>query len=103
MIEITLQAIANQSLSVTLNGKLYTLTIKETNGVMSITVVRDDETIVMNNRLVPGAPVLPYAYLEDGNFILLTSNGDYPYYTEFGSTQSLLYVTQEELNSIRGT
>ncbi len=40
-------------------------------------------------------------YLEAGNFLFLTANYQLPYYTQFGTTQSLFYFTAEELDALR--
>lgn len=103
MININIAAIPNQSLSVQLGGFVWDITLKETIGTMSATVVRDGITLVQNQRIAPGTPLLPYSYLESGNFLFLTNAGDYPYYTQFGLTQSLVFATQEEINAIQGT
>lgn len=86
-----------------LNGSVYDLTIKETRGVMCVTIVRDNALLLSNTRMVAGYPLIPYRYLENGNFIVLTANDDYPYYTKFGSTQMLIFASQAELDVIRGT
>lgn len=103
MIEIILASIPNQSLSVQLSGFIWDITLKEAKGIMAASIVRDNVPIISNMRLVPGVPLLPYQYQEEGNFWFVTNNGDYPYYTEFGKTQSLFYVSQAELEVIRGT
>jgi hypothetical protein len=101
--EIALDPIPNQSLSVQLDNRLYDITIKETHGVMAATIVRDGVTVVSGMRIAPGEPILPYRYQESGNFIILTANDDYPYYTQFGITQNFLYLSPAELEVLRGT
>lgn len=101
--EIPLQPIPNQTFSVTVDNSIYDITLKEANGIMAAFVVRDNVRIVSGMRLVAGWPMIPYQYLESGNFVLLTANNDLPYYTQFGISQSLIFFTQEELEVIRGT
>lgn len=101
MIDIRLVDIPNQSLTIQIDNDSYQITVKETNGVMSCTIVRNDVVIVSNVRIVAGSPIIPYKYLESGNFVLLTQNGDYPEYTQFGSSQSLVFVTQTEIDELR--
>ncbi len=103
MIEILLQAIPNQSLSIQLDGRLYNLVIKEINGLMALTLIRDGAVIQDGARMMPNFPLIPYRYQESGNFIMITSNGEYPYYTRFGVSQSLIFASQTELDIIRGT
>lgn len=101
MIDIGLNPIPNQSLTIQIDNDLYQITVKETRGVMSCTIIRNDISLVSNVRIVSGSPIIPYRYLESGNFVLLTQNDDYPDYTQFGSSQSLVFVTQSEIDELR--
>jgi hypothetical protein len=101
MIDIDLAAIPNQTVSIRLDDQLYKITVRETRGVMSVDIVRDDVELVMGARIVAGTPLLPYLYQEVGNFVLLTEDEEYPYYTKFGDSQSLVYVTPAEIATLR--
>lgn len=99
---ITLQQIPNQEVIVTLDGSRYKIQIKSASGFMTYGITRDGEVIIENgNRIVNGAPLLPYKYMEAGNFILDVPDGELPDYTKFGSTQFLTYASQEELEAVR--
>lgn len=102
MIEIITQAIPNQTLSVVLSNQQYDITLKETNGVMSASISRNEIPIVSNCRMVNSEPLLPYLYQEEGNFIFDNNSEDLPDYRQFGITQRLLYFTAAELEIIRG-
>ena len=102
MNRIPLEARPNQSLEVLLNTRRYQITIKETGGVMAISITRDDVILIQNQIIPANAPLIPYRYLEAGNFVVLTENDDLPNYTEFGLSQRLIYVPQTELDSLRG-
>jgi hypothetical protein len=101
MIDIALQAVPNQAFSVVLEDARYAVTIKEANGVMVADITRDNVVLIQGTRITAGTPLLPYRYLESGNFVLLTQDDALPYYTEFGTTQSLVYVTKAEIASLR--
>lgn len=101
MMEISLAALPNQSLSVQLDERFYEIEIKEANGVMAATVTRDGEVIVAGARVTAGTPLLPYQYQEAGNFALLTDGDALPYWDQFGITQFLVYVTDAELTDYR--
>jgi hypothetical protein len=101
MQEIKLAAVANQEFSATLNERFYEFRIVTVEGCAAITITRDGELLVQGARMVAGTPLLPYRYLEDGNFVLLTQDGDLPDYTQFGVTQTLLYVTADEVAELR--
>lgn len=100
---ITLQPIPNQSFSVRLDNSFYEFTIKETAGCMSLTLSRDNVILVEGLRIVAGTPLIPYNYLQKGNFLILTANDDLPFYDQFGITQNLYYVSPDEIEVYRGT
>lgn len=102
MLEIQLAAVPNQSFSFTVDENQYDFTIKETNGCMAVTIERDNVLLLSNMRVVCDEPLIPYRYLEDGNFVITCLNDEMPYYTEFGKTQTLLYLSAVELEAIRG-
>lgn len=101
MIDIGLTAVANQSLSIQLDNRQYEIALHEANGVMSVSVTRDNERLVSNMRLTAGTPVLPYRYQESGNFLLTVDGEALPYWDQFGITQSLVYLTTEEIEALR--
>jgi hypothetical protein len=103
MIQIPLDAIPNQSLSVRLDSRRYEITVQATSRVVSATITRDDEMLVQGLRCATSTPLLPFRYLEDdaGNFVFLTEDGEYPDYTRFDSTHQLVYLNGAELASVR--
>jgi hypothetical protein len=104
MIAVPLQPVANQSFTVTLGGSRYAFALKESNGIMCADVVRDEVELLHGHRLVASAPMLPYRFLQDrGNFVLLTENDELPYYTQFGYTQQLVYLTADEVGTLKAS
>lgn len=101
MIQLTIDKTANQTLSSLLDEASYKITLKALTNGMFIDIERDDVMIIQGLRIVGNTPIIPYPYLEHGNFILATQNGDIPDYTQFGTTQFLYYVTVEELEIAR--
>ena len=100
-IRINIQPVANQSLSIALDNIQYDITIRETNGSMSVDLTRDNQVVFQGSRVVAGTPVIPYRYLESGNFIFITQNNEQPYFTKFGNSQSLIYASPSELETFR--
>ncbi|UAW63494.1 hypothetical protein KMZ15_05190 [Mycoavidus sp. HKI] len=101
MIQIPLDAIPNQSLSIRLEDRRYEITIQATAGVMAATITRDEIVLVQGLRCHPRALLLPsYKEGDSGNFIFDTENGEYPDYTKFESTHALLYVSRAELKAV---
>lgn len=100
MIDIQLINQPNQSLNIRLDNLLYKLTIKQAGNIMAMQIVRSGEVILDFERMVGNWPLIQYPYLENGNFILLTNIGDYPFYTEFGITQFLTFASQSEIDAL---
>jgi uncharacterized protein DUF6983 len=108
MIQIPITNIPNQSLSISLDGNVYDISIHacRDNGVPGTGIVAFDVTInntviITGIRALPDFPIIPARYLENGNFLVTTMNNEYPDWRQFGITQSLVYVSQSELTSIR--
>ena len=110
MIVIPLQAIPNQSLSIQLDGNNFDLRFHSCNSnptvigtaIMTIDITINGTVTISGQRMVNGWPLIPYDYLSDNNFFMITENEEYPDYTQFGITQYLVYANQTELNEILG-
>lgn len=100
---IPLSAVANQSLSVPLGDARYDLRFHDLGGMMAVDISLNDQVLVLGSRVAGNAPLIPFRYLEGdgGNFLFLTEPGAIPYWESFGTTQTLLYVTPEELAEFR--
>lgn len=101
MIDIGIAALANQALSIQLDERFYEIELRDANGVMSASIVRDGVAIVSNMRVTAGTPLLPYRYQEAGNFIMTTEGGALPYWDQFSVTQFLVYLDAAELAAYR--
>ncbi len=101
MLQINLAAIPYQALSVNIDTVRYDLRIFLATNVMCADLSINGTPILTSNRLVAGAFMIPYRYLENGNFLITTLNDDIPYYEQFGTTQFLTYLSQAELESYR--
>lgn len=101
MIEIPISAIPNQSFSIRLDNSQYDIRIHTCNNIMAFDIVRDGVEIVTGARAVAGYPIIPYDYLENGNFVIITANDEYPNYVQFGITQFLIYASQAEIGALR--
>lgn len=99
---IPLSAIPNQSFSVRLDNERMVLRIKEANGVMVADVERDGVVLLSGTRVLAGEPIIPYHYIESGNYMVLTVNEELPNWREFGATQTLVYLSAAEVLAIRG-
>ena len=70
---------------------------------MSVTIEMNDEVIIQNVRATAGTFLLPYLYQENGNFLFFNLNEELIYYTNFGATQTLVYLSPQDLEYVRGS
>jgi len=98
---IDLSVTANQSLVTTQDNNRYEIRIFECNGAMAADVTRDGVVLFSGSRMTIDLPLIPYAYMQgtDGNFFLVSLTDDEPYYTLFGSQQSLIYASAAEMSA----
>lgn len=99
-VNISLQAIPNQAFSLTLGETRFAITLKEAVGVMVADVEIDGVVKLTGTRVLASEPIIPYAYLAAGNFILLTENDELPTWRQFGLSQSLVYMSAAELAAL---
>ncbi|PPA72661.1 hypothetical protein C4E15_29405 [Achromobacter spanius] len=98
MRNITLLAVPNQTFSATIDGVLWELTIKAAAATMIADVKRDGTDLVLGQRIIAEYPIVPYRYLShQGNFAILTRDGELPWWEEFGRSQSLIYLEPVEV------
>ena len=100
MLQIPLAALPNQRLSARIDTVIYDFWIRAAGPLVIADVVRDGVTVVQGQRIVPGAPIVPYRYLqgESGNFYILTDGDAYPAWERFGLTDFLIYATDDDLS-----
>jgi len=97
---IPIQALPNQSLSITVDQQRWTLTIKAAVSTMVVDLALNDVPVLYGLRIMPNQPMIPYRYLSTvGNFMLLTVNDEIPWWENFGIDQQLVYATAEEIAS----
>lgn len=101
MLNVPLQAVPNQSLSIQIDGNTYDLRIHDCGNIMSVDVSINNTIIVTGQRAVPGNLILPYQYLENGNFLITSLDGEYPDWRRFELDQFMVFASQAELNAIR--
>jgi hypothetical protein len=98
MLNIPIEPIPNQSLTVNIGEDRWSITLKAANTAVAATISLDDVVLVEGQRIAVGTPILPYEYLQsNGNFLLLVDDEQLPDYTLFGSNQELVYVAPGEI------
>lgn len=114
---VSLDAVPNQRLNFNLDNVSYRLTLKTIitgvdEGITLIDILAngegDSEVEVNGLKCTIGNLLIPYRYLysQNGNFIFIpikSDDFDLPYYTNFGTSQFLVALTQAESNAFGTT
>lgn len=101
MQNLPIKNIPNQSLTVVLDNNQWGISIKETNGCMSVSLTKNGVDIISNMRAVANTKIIPSKYEEDGNFVFLSATQNLPDYMQFGITETLVYASPDELEALR--
>jgi hypothetical protein len=105
---IDLSPVQNQTFTSTLDGDFYDIDIFLAAGIMACNITRNNIVICSGQRIVGGSFLIPFFAYEgsSGNFMLLTTQTDgqfeIPFYTQFGLTQTLVYISWQEIATIVG-
>lgn len=94
---IPVDIIPNQSLSAVLDDRLYDLRFVSLANGLAVDISRDNVPLVTASRVLPGEFLLPYDYLADGNFLMLTDNDEIPTWETPGT---LVFISAAELDVI---
>lgn len=101
MIEIDVQQIPNQEFLRIIDDHRYLLKIRTFNGITLMDITIDEVPVKYGIRVIPNEYIIPYKYLtKGGNFMFVCNDGEYPFYTKFGITQQLVYLTNDEIAEI---
>jgi hypothetical protein len=101
MKQIAIQAIPNQLFNTQVDGNNWLISIRLTDGVMVFSFTKNGTLVIDNVRSKGNDVIIPYRYLEDGNFALVTQDQELPLYSKFGISQYLLYASQIEIDAAR--
>lgn len=99
---IPLAAEANQSFTATIDNVRYEIALKTARGVLVCDITVEGVTVITGGRVLAGEMLIPYKYLETGNFIMTTVNDELPEWSQLGSTQQLYFFSPAELEALRG-
>lgn len=98
MININLIKAPNQSLSFNEGSNLWEIRIVTANQVMAADILLNGDPVVLGQRIVAQAPIIPYPHLsEQGNFAILTQGEELPWWEGFETDQQLVFIFPEEL------
>lgn len=101
MMQLPILAIPNQTFTIILDNNSWNLTLKTAVDTTIVSLDLNGNDVIDSVRAAAGSLIIPSQYEEAGNFFFTTANFQLPFYTEFNTTQSLLYVSAAELAAFR--
>lgn len=100
MIEIPLRAVPAQEFTVQVDEQRFVMRFVDAVSCVAVDLTVNGAVVLLGQRIVAGTPVIPYSYLETGNFFILTEQEALPDWREFGVSQTLLYLTPGEIAAL---
>lgn len=97
---VPLSAEPNQSFTVYLDSTRYAFRVFAAPGVMCVDLDIDGESVLRGSRLLAGEMVIPYPAQQVGNFVMLTDGDALPDWSAFGVSQTLVYLSPDELAAL---
>lgn len=99
---VPLQAAPSQTFSfIDPDNNEWNIAVKLVSEQMAFSFTRNGTLLLENITAVAGYRIIPYDYLEDGNFVMITQSQQVPDYNQFGLTQQLVFLTEAEILSFR--
>lgn len=100
---VPIQPVPNQQFSFSADNNTYSIILKATALIMSASISINGVLVIEGLRAAAWRVIIPSEYQENGNFMFMTQNLQLPWYQKFGVSQSLVYLSQAELQSIRAS
>ena len=96
---IELKNIPNQVFNTTINDAQYRIQIRTMQNLTFLSVWKNEVILFHNQLCVPNEFINPYNYIStDGKFYFRCLDDEYPTYKQFGNTQYLLFLSNDEVN-----
>lgn len=103
MLMLDLSNVSRQSFSTTLDDDRYVISIYVSASCYACDISRNEVDLIDGSRIIQNDFLIPFNKQgTSGNFMLLTSNFDLPDYTQFNSTQTLIYMSAAEIAAAVG-
>lgn len=101
MLKLSIPDNPNQSVSFDSKYGVFKITFRYLGSILLCNVDFKNENIVEGVRVVNNKWLIPYKYLCHGigNFRVVSSNEDYPHYSDVGKSWNIVYYDEEEFNN----
>jgi len=99
MLTLQLSNIPEQTFTTQLDNDRYVIRIFQINGTMACDISKNGVQITNGQRITPGSFLIPFFGYQGkgGNFLLLTTNDNLPDFNQFGITQTLIYLSYNDM------
>jgi hypothetical protein len=96
---LALSNISDQTFTTELDGDRYVIRVFTIPGAMASDVMKNEVQLTTGQRITPGSFLIPFFGYQGtgGNFLLLTANDELPDPSQFGITQTLVYLGYQEM------
>lgn len=99
---LAINAIPSQTLSfIDPDENQWDIGIRAVASSIAFSFTLNGTLLIQNVCAVAGYRIIPYDYLESGNFVLVTQAQQVPDYTQFGVTQQLLFLAAADIAAFR--
>lgn len=99
---IPIQAVPSQSFSfIDPSSNQWDINIRLVAQQIAFSFTFNGALLIQGITAVAGARIIPYDYLENGNFVLITQSQQIPDYTQFGITQQLVFLEESDIIGFR--
>lgn len=102
MLYVPLANTPNQTFSIVLNGLDYRIALRTIQDITFMSCWVNGDLLFHNQICTPNNWVNHYDYISvNGKFYFRCLNNEYPNYKSFGITQSLLFLTPDEVEKLK--
>ncbi|MBQ2396437.1 MAG: hypothetical protein II304_05270 [Bacteroidales bacterium] len=98
MYVVDLQNIPNQEFTFVVESKIFRVQLRTIQDMTFASIFLNSEPLLYSQLCTPNNFINLYKYISaGGKFYFECVDNEYPYYEKFGSTQRLLFYTEDEL------
>lgn len=102
MQNIPIQALPSQTFTyVDPENNQWNISVQLVIAQMAFSFTLNGTPLIKNVTAVAGIRIIPYDYLENGNFVIITQSQQVPDYRQFGTTQHLLFLEAADIKAFR--
>ncbi len=99
---VPIQAIPSQTFTfIDPSNNTWEIGVRSVAMQVAFSITLNGVLLIQNVCAVAGYRIIPYDYLELGNFVLITQNLQVPDYAQFGINQTLVFLSETDILAFR--